>query len=572
MGDLCDLNDYRASMADPLPLTQTAAAKLDWSHPEAPTATDFSDIYFSADGGLDETRAVFLNGCGLPDRWAGKNLFTIAELGFGSGLNFLASWQAWALTAKADQRLHYVSIEKFPFDKKQLQRALSAWPELQKFASQLLDNWPGRVKGIHRLNFGSVTLTLIHEDVLEALGQVEGLKAEAWFLDGFSPLENPAMWSPEVMRSLADCSAPGARLATFSVAGTVKRALSEAGFTVRKMPGFGRKRHRLEADYVGRKPTQTAPIEKALIVGAGIAGRSIAHALSARHIPFDIIDDKSHPAASGNSAALVKPRFDLQDRPESRFFLSAYLHALRGYPEEAIISRGIRDIPKTEKDAERYKKLAAQAPLGGGHMRWETDSLWIDEALVIDPSKLFKDFDIRRETYRAVQSHSDYSHVFIAAGYGLRALAPSLGLRFSRGQLSWAQPVWDTPTTYGGYAVNIEGTALVGATHDGLNERDPFEVRPEDDQTNLSAMEEISGRKAIPVDRPSRASVRVTIRDTLPVICDLSQNHWAISGLGSRGFTFAPLLAEALISNLCNEVGALDKKLRAKFSDLSRLP
>ena len=113
-------------MAAPLPLTQCPPAQLDWSRPGTPAATDFGDIYFSTDGGLDETRKVFLDGCGLPENWQDKTRFTIAELGFGSGLNFLAAWQLWAQTAQPHQRLHFVSIEKFPFDSKQIRRALSA--------------------------------------------------------------------------------------------------------------------------------------------------------------------------------------------------------------------------------------------------------------------------------------------------------------------------------------------------------------------------------------------------------------------------------------------------------------
>jgi len=172
-------------MASPLPLTQTPAATLDWSRPGTPAASDFGDIYFSTDGGLEETRAVFLEGCGLPGGWREADVFTIAELGFGSGLNFLASWQAWRQSAQPHQRLHFVSFEKFPFDKTQLQHALSAWPELAQFSSQLVENWPGRVKGIHRLHFGPVTLTLFHDDVLSGLAQADNLKANAWFRDIF---------------------------------------------------------------------------------------------------------------------------------------------------------------------------------------------------------------------------------------------------------------------------------------------------------------------------------------------------------------------------------------------------
>ena len=555
-------------MARPQALIQTPPARLDWSRPDTPAATDFGDIYFSTDGGLAETRAVFLDGCGLPKAWHNRSVFTIAELGFGSGLNFLAAWQVWAETALPKQRLHFVSIEKFPFDRPQLTRALSAWPKLRAYSDQLIAAWPGRVKGIHRLDFGNVTLTLAHEEAVIALDQLDMLKANAWFLDGFSPSGNPAMWSEDVMRGVANACAPGARLATFSVAGSVRTALKQAGFAVRKMPGFGRKRHRLEAEFPGEASTETPHIERALIVGAGIAGRSLARALDARHIPFDIIDNRAHPAASGNPAALVKPRFDLQDRPESRFFLSSYLHALRSYPEACILERGLRQIPKSVKEAERFQKLAQQSPLGEGHLDWREDALWIESACVIDPSKVFDSYDIRNESYEAAGNRADYSHIFLAAGYGIQSLAPDLAMRFSRGQLSWAKPVWENSTAYGGYAINLDGAGLVGATHDRLDGVNPFELRAEDDAKNLSALESISGKAVTALPLTSRASVRVTTADTLPLMARTGENIWALTGLGSRGFTFAPQLAEGLVASLCGEVGPLEADLRTKFSVL----
>lgn len=560
-------------MSSPAPLTQTPPAKLDWSRHGTPAATEFGDIYFSTDGGLDETRAVFLEGCGLPEGWSERDVFTIAELGFGSGLNFLAAWELWEKTRRPNQRLHFVSIEKFPFDKAQLKRALSAWPELASFNARLIQAWPGRVRGIHRLEFGSVTLTLVHEDVKDGLEQLDGLLANAWFLDGFNPSGNLEMWSPDIMQTIAQLSAPGARFATFSVAGAVRRALKNAGLLVKKMPGFGRKRHRLEAELPKTDSfthSVTPNIQRALIVGGGISGRSLARALQSRGIRFDIIDDQNHPSASGNPAALVKPRFDLQDRPESRFFLSAYLYALRAYPHTAIIDRGVRQIPKAERDIARFKKLVDQAALGESHISFSNDVLDIHSALVVDPNFIFNDFEIQKKTYDPAVARDQYSHVFLAAGYGIKQLDSELALRFSRGQLSWAKPVWPDPTAYGGYAINIGDDALIGATHDRLDDRDPFELRAEDDDRNLNALAAMSGKLVTPIERASRASIRVTSKDTLPILADLSQQTdqsiWAMTGLGSRGFTFAPLLAEALIANICGEVGPLDQKVRVLFS------
>lgn len=552
-------------MPAPLPLTQTDAPALDWSRPDTPAASDFGDIYFSTDGGLDETRAVFLNGCGLPERWAGTAIFTIAETGFGSGLNFLATWQMWLKTRGPGQRLHFVSIEKFPFDAEQLARALAAWPELAELSAQLIAAWPGRVKGFHRLEFGSVSLTLIHDDVSTGLDAVPSLKAHAWYLDGFSPSKNEAMWSEAVLAKIGTRCAAGARLATFTVAGHVRRGLTGAGFAVTKQAGFGRKRHRLEAVYGGVETANETEIGKVLIIGAGIAGRSLARALKRRAIDFDIIDNRAHPAASENPAALVKPRLDLQDRPEARFFLSSYLYALRAYEAESVLSRGVRQIPKTSKEAARFEKLATQNPLGEGHLDWTGDVLIMKSAVVIDPSRIFAECDIKRESAEDALARGGYSHVLFAAGYGIKALLPNLEMRFSRGQLSWATEAVDEPLAYGGYVIPMNEHTLVGATHDRLGEGYPFEIRPRDDEKNYEGYAAITGQTLKPAALQSRASVRVTSRNTLPVIDQIDDRKWVLTGLGSRGFTFAPLLAEALVSEICGEVSPLERAVTARF-------
>ncbi|MEI9965392.1 MAG: hypothetical protein WDM92_12630 [Caulobacteraceae bacterium] len=60
-------------------------ADLDWSPDGAPRSRRFDDVYFSRADGLAESRAVFLAGCGLPEAWAGRDRFTVGELGFGTG-------------------------------------------------------------------------------------------------------------------------------------------------------------------------------------------------------------------------------------------------------------------------------------------------------------------------------------------------------------------------------------------------------------------------------------------------------------------------------------------------------
>ena len=558
-------------MPAPRPLTLCPPAHLDWSRPGTPAATDFGDIYFSTDGGLEETRAVFLNGCGLPEGWRKAERFVIGELGFGSGLNFLAAWQMWEESKPKSTQLHFISVEKFPLDKSQLAQALSTWPELSRKAEALLEAWPDRVKGFHRLHFENVSLTLIHDDIMPALKSAN-FYANAWFLDGFSPSKNPEMWSDKVLKRLADLSAPGARLASFTVAGHVRRALTEAGFQVHRKDGFGRKRHRLEACFLGTpKDFEYDRNSPPTIIGAGIGGLSLARAFLRRGIKPILIEDPDHIAASGNAAALIKPRFDLQDRPESRFFLSSYLYALQFYHGFAV-STGIEHLPKNDKEAERNRKLMLQTPLPSSHLDIDQNqSLQLAQSLVIDPIALKQSVlsQVNYETKRIERLPNTDTPLFLAAGFGIRALLPDWPLRFSRGQLSWAEQekAFDHTVSYGGYALPIRDKILIGATHDRLVAgEDPFCLKSEDDRKNLDLFEAYIGIKPTPSAKSSRASVRVTTPDTLPAIGKTRNNIRVLTGLGSRGFVFAPLLAEAMVSNYLGDPMPIEKQVWQKFS------
>ena len=553
-------------MPPPVPLTQCDPPRLDWSRPGTPAATNFGDIYFSTDGGLEETETVFLAGCGLPHGWQNKERFVIGELGFGSGLNFLATWRLWDKTKTPNSRLHFVSIEKFPFDADQLTKALSSWPELKVYSDKLVLVWPGRVKGFHRLHFGDVTLTLIHDDISPALDELDAV-IDAWFLDGFSPSKNPDMWSNDVMLKIAKLSAQHARLATFTVAGGVRTALKDAGFTTEKKEGFGRKRHRLEARFSGASKDQKSNIMPA-IVGAGIAGASLFKAFNRRGITPHIYHDPNHKAASHNAAALIKPRLDLQDRPESRFFLSSYLYALHVY-EGFSIAKGVTHIPKTNDEYARFKKLISQAPLPSEHLTLTDKVLLLLNSLAINPKTVLEDWLNNGPTEG--QDWIDHNQVILAAGYGLKNILKhhDIPLRFSRGQLSWARAdnKITAPITYGGYVIPLGNEILVGATHDRLTDQDPFELCHDDDLKNFEDAKTYCDLSLSPSNKPSRASVRVTTADTLPLIDQMADGRWIFTGLGSRGFVFAPLLAEALVSKICGDPMPVSKQLWTRFAE-----
>lgn len=169
-------------------------ARLTWQKTDAgevPVSTAFDDPYFSLVGGQAETAHVFLAGNDLPGRF--HDGFCIAELGFGTGLNFLTALKAWR-GAGVPGLLHFTSFEAFPLDPADLSRALAAHGDLP--TETLADN-PTRLVG------ADFTLTVLIGDARDTLPEWAG-KADAWFLDGFSPAKNPELWEASLMQAVAD--------------------------------------------------------------------------------------------------------------------------------------------------------------------------------------------------------------------------------------------------------------------------------------------------------------------------------------------------------------------------------
>ena len=211
-------------------------ATLDWRDDTIPVSTRFDDPYFSAAGGLDETRHVFLAGNGLPARFAAG--FHVAELGFGTGLNMLATLIAWR-SAGMTGVLRYTSFEAYPMTAQDMERALASFPDALGVAGPLLEQWAA---GNMQINLPDLQAKIIIGDAGVTLDAWQGA-ADAWYLDGFSPAKNPELWTDALMQSVASHTKPGGTFATYTAAGHVRRGLTEAGFAVDRRAGFGRKRH-----------------------------------------------------------------------------------------------------------------------------------------------------------------------------------------------------------------------------------------------------------------------------------------------------------------------------------------
>lgn len=307
-------------------------ARLAFAADGTPYSEAFGDVYHSAEGGPGQARHVFLAGNGLPARWGARRRFTILETGFGLGLNFLVTWDAWCNDPGRCERLHFVSLEKHPFTRHDLEQLHARHPEFAALAAQLHAAWPLLVPGVHRLEFegGRVVLTLALADATRALRELR-LAADAVFLDGFDPRRNPDLWSPELLRAVARACASGATAATWSAATAVREALGSAGFEVQKRPGFARKRDMLSARLVRSGRETGAPGERrALVIGAGIAGAAVSERLCARGWEVTLIERQPRRSLGdpGRHSGVFHPVVTPDDSLFARLTRSGFLAAL----------------------------------------------------------------------------------------------------------------------------------------------------------------------------------------------------------------------------------------------------
>ena len=307
----------------------------------------------------------FLRHNNLAERW--KQLtdhrnFTVAETGFGTGLNFLLAAKLWLTCAPGEACLHYVSFEKHPISQSELSQILSLWPELTEVAQQLLACYPPMVPGFHQRELfdGRVRLTLIWGDITSTLDQAQ-FTADAWFLDGFAPVQNEAMWSDTLLETVGQKTAQHGTFATFTAVGRVRRALSSAGFEVSKVAGFGSKREMLVGvKLCANESAQTKPYKdkpwlideryfdkpaEAIVVGAGLAGSAIACQLAERGWQVTVLDKQAGPAreTSSNPLALTFTKASPHFTAQNRFYQHSYLYALerlQQLTQKGLLSEG----------------------------------------------------------------------------------------------------------------------------------------------------------------------------------------------------------------------------------------
>ncbi|ESQ84558.1 hypothetical protein AEAC466_09405 [Asticcacaulis sp. AC466] len=569
-----------------------ANPELYFAEDGAPRSGRFGDIYYSLQDGLSETRAVFLAGCNMPEMWRGRGGISLLELGFGTGLNIAAVMQLWARTREPGAHLHIFSIEGFIMSAQEAGQALRNWPELAEMTDALLAQWPKSRRGFHYMDFPQwgVSLTLGLMDVRAALTAWQGM-ADAVFLDGFSPALNPDMWADDVFAQIAAKTRAGAPLATFTVAGFVRRGLQAAGFSVEKKPGFGRKRERLEAIRTGEVAVRPARPHKIAVIGAGISGCALVYQARLLGIGVDLFEAGNPGAgASGNEGALVTPRLDAGANAISDLYADAFAYAgalYRRLCPEAILSEGAHQYEATDRDASRFARIVTQTGFADGDLRLfsageaidgpTSSGIYIATALSVQPRTVLDallagqqpvQVRVTGVTPSTVQGEdgdfTGYDAVILACGEGMLDLAGE-GVRLQpvRGQVECVA-LTDGPggaISWGGYALPLADGVLFGATH--VRDDRGSDIRAEDRALNIANLAKVIPAGAAMAEHlpsRSRASVRVTTPDYLPVAGQAESGVWLLTGLGARGFCLAPLLAKAVMTQILCKTFALQRQ------------
>lgn len=472
------------------------AEPVAWRADGVPLSERFGDIYHTETGALAQSRHVFLRGCGLPEGWAARPQWRILETGFGFGLNFLTTWHAWRSDAQRPRMLHVVSIEAHPVSRDDLLRAAMAYPELAGLATRLAAQWHGLLPGFHRLAFddGHVLLTLCIGDVQPML-RAQRFEADSIFLDGFSPERNPAMWSPDTLKAVSRFARRGTRIATWTIARSVRDALAQNGFAVQKAPGLPPKRDCLEGEFAPawtvrrRTPAaEAAAPGHCAVIGAGLAGAAVAASLARRGWRVTVLDAADRPAtgASGVPAAVFAPHVSPDDALLSRLTragLRLTWQQLQDRLEEGVDWRASGVIERRAAGDDRLPAgWSAQGPneswradaarLQSAGLPDETTALWHARGGWARPARLVAAWlaqpgitvrcgaRVARIEARVASTGwelfdgegrllVDADRVVIAAGFESAAFVPQQTLQPVRGQVAWGRMAAapDLPTT-----------------------------------------------------------------------------------------------------------------------------
>lgn len=200
-------------------------------------STEFQEAFHSNSGAKQEAEVKFVQSCQLPQKAAQQDHLTLLDVCYGLGYNSASALETiWSVNPHCHVTLIALEIDLTVPRQAITHHLLAQWSDAVTQLLRVLAE-KGKVETPQlqaQLHVGDARVTLQQVQQL-------GLKADAIFLDPFSPPKCPQLWTVEFLNLLAQCLAPTGRLATYSCAASVRTALSLAGLKFGSSPQVGRR-------------------------------------------------------------------------------------------------------------------------------------------------------------------------------------------------------------------------------------------------------------------------------------------------------------------------------------------
>jgi tRNA 5-methylaminomethyl-2-thiouridine biosynthesis bifunctional protein len=565
---------------------------------ESIASKDYEDRYFQVNG-FEESKEVYIDGNNLEERWESfsGSCFTIGELGFGLGLNFLTMMHCW-LKKERSFNLDYIGIDKKILEKSNLTLLEEAFPNLKNEIKVLKECDIVGHNGFECISIPDlkIRLVLITEDIQKAINDICVSNIDAWFLDGFDPKKNPEMWEEDILKTVFDLSSCDSTFSSFTSVGRIRRALLENGFEVSKVSGFGTKRHRI----IGKKfieNKKSNDIKKIAILGAGLSGSNLAFNLANSNIEVDIYDALTdlNKGSSGGPIASMYPKFSLDNSPRSKFLIASYFFSLNFYIKnlgfentgllfygsDEIKDRWISKILTLGRDDlfELLNDDEVENFLGVSKIK---KALHVKKGLYLQPLELKKKLlehrfikIIPNEEFVSFSEEKNkvlvdfksglcksYDALAVCTGKGLKDFNDNLKVSYGLMAGLSNKDLFNIkkPLNHQGYIIpKVDGTNWIGSTY----EQSP-DLKKENIEEKIKMNHAIFGRKGMSFEiQDIWEGERVSARSNLPIASKIpeTKNIYCIGGLGSRGLSYAPFLAEIVSSAIQDKQIPLSKEI-----------
>jgi len=442
-------------------------------------------------------------------------------------VGFLSIWQLWRnIQPSNTSRLHLIAAAQQPISREEFIQRLNKTSYPTEIIESLLAQYPPAISGVHRLIFRNDRLTL-----------------DLWFGD--------------VVDDLKTCSI---------------------------------------ASNVSRTPSSF------VVIGAGIAGLSITEALTRRGYAVTLIEQEEPlSGASGNPRALLLSKLPKLNRVSHNLQTMGALTTARwwgNWVNDVVTSTGAL-LKIDEDDLEKIKNypadvvcvVNAQEATQLSGITCTTDYMLMPRAVAISPKAIRHHVLssplvtlIKASATQLIRHKNDSTwmildpdqkiitqahQVIVANAKDSVTLCPTLPpLTVIRGQISWLPMSSTSPQCsigYGGYTTTFQHQILLGSSfvRDDIN----TDLRLCEHESNLNLFKEEFPQFAEsfpPIATwQGRASLRALPRDSMPVVGQVPQMNdvFVLAGLGSKGFSFAPLCAELLAAQMLGEVLPMPHKL-----------